>query len=161
MLEQIKYYCNLVLNNVSSTYKQNCLCIFQRSALSVVHWQFQVNTSHLCKIQTGSWLALELFVTSPRNCLYKHILIRDLIWAQHTFPLLKKNPKNTFWELKRADSGLYLYINKVVNTNFFMFSFKQEIGDVENWARSIEMDMRTIATALEYVHKGQLQSACS
>ncbi|XP_029989696.1 biogenesis of lysosome-related organelles complex 1 subunit 1 isoform X2 [Sphaeramia orbicularis] len=35
----------------------------------------------------------------------------------------------------------------------------KEIGDVENWARSIEMDMRTIATALEYVHKGQLQSA--
>lgn len=40
-------------------------------------------------------------------------------------------------------------------------AYKQEIGDVENWARSIEMDMRTIATALEYVHKGQLQSASS
>lgn len=39
--------------------------------------------------------------------------------------------------------------------------FEQEIGDVENWARSIEMDMRTIATALEYVHKDQLQSASS
>ncbi|XP_061745642.1 biogenesis of lysosome-related organelles complex 1 subunit 1 [Nerophis ophidion] len=37
----------------------------------------------------------------------------------------------------------------------------KEIGDVENWARSIEMDMRTIATALEYVHKGQLQPATS
>lgn len=37
----------------------------------------------------------------------------------------------------------------------------QEIGDVENWARSIEMDMRTIATALEYVYKGQLQPSCS
>ncbi|GCC21649.1 biogenesis of lysosome-related organelles complex 1 subunit 1 [Chiloscyllium punctatum] len=35
----------------------------------------------------------------------------------------------------------------------------KEIGDVENWARSIEMDMRTIATALEYVYKGQLQPA--
>ncbi|KAK3536507.1 hypothetical protein QTP86_013827 [Hemibagrus guttatus] len=35
----------------------------------------------------------------------------------------------------------------------------KEIGDVENWARSIEMDMRTIATALEYVHKGQIQTA--
>lgn len=43
----------------------------------------------------------------------------------------------------------------------FLYSFKQEIGDVENWARSIEMDMRTISTALEYVHKGQLQSAAS
>ncbi|XP_062486557.1 biogenesis of lysosome-related organelles complex 1 subunit 1 [Pezoporus occidentalis] len=37
----------------------------------------------------------------------------------------------------------------------------KEIGDVENWARSIEMDMRTIATALEYVYKGQLQPPCS
>lgn len=43
----------------------------------------------------------------------------------------------------------------------FVLAFEQEIGDVENWARSIEMDMRTIATALEYVHKGQLQSASS
>lgn len=40
-------------------------------------------------------------------------------------------------------------------------SFRQEIGDVENWARSIEMDMRTIATALEYVYKGQLQPSTS
>uniref|UniRef100_A0A8D2NWZ3 Biogenesis of lysosome-related organelles complex 1 subunit 1 n=3 Tax=Passeriformes TaxID=9126 RepID=A0A8D2NWZ3_ZOSLA len=37
----------------------------------------------------------------------------------------------------------------------------KEIGDVENWARSIELDMRTIATALEYVYKGQLQPSCS
>ena len=42
---------------------------------------------------------------------------------------------------------------------FFLLFFLQEIGDVENWARSIEMDMRIIATALEYVHKGQLQAA--
>lgn len=38
---------------------------------------------------------------------------------------------------------------------------RQEIGDVENWARSIELDMRTVATALEYVYKGQLQPSCS
>ncbi|KAM4048251.1 biogenesis of lysosome-related organelles complex 1 subunit 1 [Anomaloglossus baeobatrachus] len=37
----------------------------------------------------------------------------------------------------------------------------KEIGDVENWARSIEKDMRIIATALEYVYKGQLQSTAS
>ena len=30
----------------------------------------------------------------------------------------------------------------------------QEIGDVENWSRSIEADMRTISSALEYVYKG-------
>lgn len=31
----------------------------------------------------------------------------------------------------------------------------KEIGDAENWARSIEGDMRTIATALEYSYKGK------
>jgi len=30
----------------------------------------------------------------------------------------------------------------------------QEIGDVENWSRSIETDMRTISSALEYAYKG-------
>ncbi|XP_043823516.1 biogenesis of lysosome-related organelles complex 1 subunit 1-like [Dromiciops gliroides] len=34
-----------------------------------------------------------------------------------------------------------------------------EIGDGENWARSIELDMTTIATTLVYVYKGQLQPA--
>jgi len=29
----------------------------------------------------------------------------------------------------------------------------KEIGDVENWARSIEGDMRTISSALEYAYK--------
>lgn len=29
----------------------------------------------------------------------------------------------------------------------------QEIGDVENWSRSIEADMRTISSALEYAYK--------
>ncbi|NXA56843.1 BL1S1 protein, partial [Nothocercus julius] len=39
-------------------------------------------------------------------------------------------------------------------------SFNQalkEIGDVENWARSMELDMRSVAAALDYVCKGQLQ----
>ncbi|XP_032296955.1 LOW QUALITY PROTEIN: biogenesis of lysosome-related organelles complex 1 subunit 1 [Coturnix japonica] len=36
------------------------------------------------------------------------------------------------------------------------------IGDVENWARSIELDMRTIATGWSNIYpKGQLQPACS
>jgi hypothetical protein len=30
----------------------------------------------------------------------------------------------------------------------------QEIGDVENWAERIEMDMRTVTTALEFVYNG-------
>uniref|UniRef100_A0A8C3I7Y7 Biogenesis of lysosome-related organelles complex 1 subunit 1 n=1 Tax=Chrysemys picta bellii TaxID=8478 RepID=A0A8C3I7Y7_CHRPI len=49
------------------------------------------------------------------------------------------------------------WINMVENFNQAL----KEIGDVENWARSIELDMRTIATALEYVYKGQLQPSGS
>lgn len=30
----------------------------------------------------------------------------------------------------------------------------KEIGDVENWAQSIEGDMRTVTSALEYAYKG-------
>uniref|UniRef100_A0A8C2WAP4 Biogenesis of lysosome-related organelles complex 1 subunit 1 n=1 Tax=Chinchilla lanigera TaxID=34839 RepID=A0A8C2WAP4_CHILA len=37
----------------------------------------------------------------------------------------------------------------------------REIGDVEKWACSIKLDMYTIATALEYIYKGQLQSTIS
>ena len=42
----------------------------------------------------------------------------------------------------------YEYIN--IHRILFVI---QEIGDVENWAKSIETDMRTISTALEYTYK--------
>lgn len=29
----------------------------------------------------------------------------------------------------------------------------KELGDVENWAKAIEKDLRTVCTTLEYVHK--------
>lgn len=60
---------------------------------------------------------------------------------------------------------IYIFFFLLISLTYLpipVFSFlNQEIGDVENWARSIEMDMRTIATALEYVHKGQIQAASS
>ena len=30
----------------------------------------------------------------------------------------------------------------------------KELGDVENWARTIEADITTVASALEYAYKG-------
>lgn len=32
----------------------------------------------------------------------------------------------------------------------------KEVGHVQNWATTIEADMRTIATALEYAYKGKM-----
>lgn len=37
----------------------------------------------------------------------------------------------------------------------------QEIGDVDNWARSIETDMRTISSALEYTYKRSNNNVCA
>lgn len=43
------------------------------------------------------------------------------------------------------------WLNLVENFNGAL----KEIGDAENWARSIENDMRTITAALEYSYKGK------
>jgi hypothetical protein len=37
----------------------------------------------------------------------------------------------------------------------------KEIGDVENWAKSIEGDVRTISTALEIVYKNSQEASQS
>nr|CAD7586519.1 unnamed protein product [Timema genevievae] len=37
----------------------------------------------------------------------------------------------------------------------------KEIGDAENWAQSIEADMRTITSALEYSYKGLTNNICT
>ncbi|VDI23466.1 biogenesis of lysosome-related organelles complex 1 subunit 1 [Mytilus galloprovincialis] len=34
---------------------------------------------------------------------------------------------------------------------------QKELGDVENWAKSIEADMRTLSSALEYVYRKSKQ----
>lgn len=35
----------------------------------------------------------------------------------------------------------------------------KEVGHVQNWATTIEADMRTISTALEYAYKGKDKEA--
>jgi len=34
----------------------------------------------------------------------------------------------------------------------------KELGDIENWSRTIELDMRQIAANIEYVHRNSLES---
>uniref|UniRef100_T2MDX9 Biogenesis of lysosome-related organelles complex 1 subunit 1 n=1 Tax=Hydra vulgaris TaxID=6087 RepID=T2MDX9_HYDVU len=43
-----------------------------------------------------------------------------------------------------------LWINMLENFNQAL----KELGDVDNWARTIEADITTIASALEYAYKG-------
>lgn len=43
-------------------------------------------------------------------------------------------------------------IKMFVVFNSVIFLSLQELGDVENWAKSIETDMRTISSALEYAY---------
>jgi 5,10-methylene-tetrahydrofolate dehydrogenase/methenyl tetrahydrofolate cyclohydrolase len=60
---------------------------------------------------------------------------------------------------------------KILQTNVTQFSWQttqwlkliedfnqslKEIGDLENWSRSIETDMKTISSALEYAYKSQV-----
>ena len=46
---------------------------------------------------------------------------------------------------------------KRVQTNSHLkLVYVQELGDVENWAQSIESDMQTISSALEHAYKGKI-----
>ena len=47
-----------------------------------------------------------------------------------------------------------LWINMLENFNQAL----KELGDVDNWARTIETDITTIASALEYAYKGNFFS---
>tara|TARA_R110002050_G_scaffold22411_1_gene61019 strand:+ start:334 stop:618 length:285 start_codon:yes stop_codon:yes gene_type:complete len=63
--------------------------------------------------------------------------------------------------LRSHNFSLFMFVPSYLNILFPLFissrfnlfiSFK-ELGDVENWAGTVEDDMRTITTILEYVHK--------
>lgn len=98
----------------------------------------QVQASQFAK-QTAQWISM---VENFNQALKVHRLIHIAILIFHNLVLQSVSLK---WNLQVSWPIIPL----------------QEIGDVENWARSIEMDMRTIATALEYVHKGPVQPASS
>lgn len=50
--------------------------------------------------------------------------------------------------IKLAEQQMFVVFKSVILSFFCL----QELGDVENWAKSIETDMRTISSALEYAY---------
>ncbi|XP_064614580.1 biogenesis of lysosome-related organelles complex 1 subunit 1-like [Liolophura sinensis] len=60
----------------------------------------------------------------------------------------------------KLSKGNYSYSHVFVRDvgDKFMANRQQRFGDVENWARSIETDMRTISSALEYAYKSMNKS---
>ncbi|XP_035689171.1 biogenesis of lysosome-related organelles complex 1 subunit 1-like [Branchiostoma floridae] len=68
------------------------------------------------------------------------------------------NQKKLDAEAKQLQTQAATYAKKTLQWLAVVEGFNQalkEIGDVENWARSIESDMRIISTALEYVYKDE------
>lgn len=66
------------------------------------------------------------------------------------------NQKRLDTEAKRLQMNVSQFARQTTQWLKLVENFNQalkELGDVENWSRSIETDMRTIASALEYVYK--------
>ncbi|XP_002734244.1 biogenesis of lysosome-related organelles complex 1 subunit 1-like [Saccoglossus kowalevskii] len=70
------------------------------------------------------------------------------------------NQKKLDAEAKQLQSHAAQFTKQTMQWLQMMEHFNQalkEIGDVENWAKSIETDMRTVSSALEYAYKDQSQ----
>ncbi|XP_071966067.1 biogenesis of lysosome-related organelles complex 1 subunit 1-like [Antedon mediterranea] len=66
------------------------------------------------------------------------------------------NEKKLDTEAKKLQNSASQFSRQTIQWLQIIDNFNQalkEIGDVENWATSIETDMRTIASALEYAYK--------
>ncbi|XP_077978017.1 biogenesis of lysosome-related organelles complex 1 subunit 1-like [Glandiceps talaboti] len=67
-----------------------------------------------------------------------------------------QNQKKLDAEAKQLQSHAAQFTKQTMQWLQMVEGFNQalkEIGDVENWAKSIETDMRTISSALEYAYK--------
>ncbi|GBN60827.1 Biogenesis of lysosome-related organelles complex 1 subunit 1 [Araneus ventricosus] len=66
------------------------------------------------------------------------------------------NQKRLDYESKQLHANVTNFAKQTAQWLQLVENFSQvlkEIGDVENWARSIENDMSTISSALEYAYK--------
>ncbi|GFR04572.1 biogenesis of lysosome-related organelles complex 1 subunit 1 [Trichonephila clavata] len=66
------------------------------------------------------------------------------------------NQKRLDYESKQLNTNITTFAKQTAQWLQLVENFSQvlkEIGDVENWAKSIENDMNTISSALEYAFK--------
>jgi len=66
------------------------------------------------------------------------------------------NQKKIDVEAKQLQTNATQFVKQTTAWLSLLDNFNEalkEIGDVENWARSIEGDMRTVSSALEYAYK--------
>ncbi|CAN7993171.1 hypothetical protein HPB47_028346 [Ixodes persulcatus] len=66
------------------------------------------------------------------------------------------NQKKLDAEVKQLHSNAANFAKQTTNWLHLVDNFNhalKELGDIENWAKSIEADMRTVSSALEYAYK--------
>lgn len=81
----------------------------------------------------------------------------DVERAYNNQRALENEAKQLQVQVARFSKQTQQWVSMVENFNQAL----KELGDVENWARTIETDMTTIASALEYAYKGEGPSQSS